>query len=296
LIALLPQSVSAKKIYKVGASDLQVREKPSSDAKVLGKLGPDHKVVSFEEKNGWVQTYYDGESAWVASQFLYEESSNNTSEKQVSEEQSLQVKKRVQVNASDVRLRKGPGTEYKIAGTLQKNESLNLKNTENGWHQVTTSSGETGWVASWLTDSPSSSGNESTSGQPATENTKASSNDTPKKQTNGNLNGINVFLDPGHGGNDPGSFGINNEKEKDLTLRTAETVAQSLRNAGANVSFTRSGDEYVSLSNRVAQSTQSNTDVFLSLHYNAYPIQSVNGFSTHYYSNNGEDRQLALAL
>ena len=44
LIVLLPHSVSAKKIYKVGASDLQVREKPSPDGKVLGKLGPDHKL------------------------------------------------------------------------------------------------------------------------------------------------------------------------------------------------------------------------------------------------------------
>ena len=300
LIVLLPHSVSAKKIYKVGASDLQVREKPSPDGKVLGKLGPDHKVVAFDEKHGWVQTYYDGETAWVASQFLYEaedaDSSSSAPTQKVSEEQTLQVKKRIEVKASGVRLRKGPSTHDNIIGNLENNESLTLKNTENGWHHVTTASGETGWVASWLTDSPTSSETDSNSGQVTTENTNATTPNTPKKQTNGSLNGINVFLDPGHGGSDPGSFGINNEQEKDLTLRTAETIAQSLRNAGANVSFTRSGDEYVSLSNRVAQSTQGHTDVFLSLHYNAYPIQSVNGFSTHYYSNNGEDRQLALTL
>src|SRR5699024_3860774 len=72
------------------------------------------------------------------------------------------------------------------------------------------------WVASWLTDSPTSSETDSNSGQVTTENTNATTPNTPKKQTNGSLNGINVFLDPGHGGSDPGSFGINNEQEKDL--------------------------------------------------------------------------------
>src|SRR5699024_12482190 len=98
------------------------------------------------------------------------DSSSSEPTQEVYEEQTLEVKKRIEVKASGVRLRKGPSTHDNIIGNLENNESLTLKNTENGWHHVTTASGETGWVASWLTDSPTSSETDSNSGQVTTEN------------------------------------------------------------------------------------------------------------------------------
>src|SRR5690625_5072081 len=57
--------------YEVGTSNLNVRTAPSNDGQVIGQLGYGNQVVIFKESNGWGQTYYDGEEAWVALHFLY---------------------------------------------------------------------------------------------------------------------------------------------------------------------------------------------------------------------------------
>lgn len=275
---------AAEKTYHVGASNLQVRSTPDSNGKVLGKLGPDHKIVGFAEKHGWVQTYFNGQEAWVAKQFLTE--ANTPS---VASTQTSTVRKQLHMQGTNVRLRSGPSTEYKVVGTLGNREDLRLLETSNGWHKVTTSTGQTGWVASWFTNSPVAT--QSSSPAPTETNKQVSS----PVSVNGSLNGVTVVLDAGHGGNDPGAFGIQNAQEKHLTMQTTQTIAQKLRNAGANVQLTRTGDEYLSLPERVNKSTHFNTNVFISVHYNAYPIQAVNGFSTHFFTN-GEDRQLASVM
>lgn len=77
-----------------------------------------------------------------------------------------------------------------------------------------------------------------------------------------------IFLDPGHGGADPGATG-HGLQEKDLALDIALAAARRLRAAGLQVRMSRTGDETVSLPARVEAANGWPADLFLSIHVNA---------------------------
>jgi len=77
-----------------------------------------------------------------------------------------------------------------------------------------------------------------------------------------------VFIDPGHGGSDPGAV-ANGLKEKNLTLAIAKECAKVLRAAGEQVKMSRTGDTYPSLSARCQAANSWGADLFVSVHINA---------------------------
>ena len=52
------------------------------------------------------------------------------------------VENKVQVTASSLRLREGPGTQYKTIGTLSKYATVVIKETKNGWGKT-----DKGWIS-----------------------------------------------------------------------------------------------------------------------------------------------------
>jgi N-acetylmuramoyl-L-alanine amidase len=56
--------------FEVGTQWLNVRNSPSPNSEVIGKLKKGNKVKIFQEKSGWVQTYFNGVEGWVASKHL----------------------------------------------------------------------------------------------------------------------------------------------------------------------------------------------------------------------------------
>src|SRR5699024_10113947 len=93
----------------------------------------------------------------------------------------------------------------------------------------------------------------------------------------------------------PGSIALNGKQEKYFTLRAAQVIANKLREAGATVLLTRSDDKYISIKDRVKISHSYNTDAFISIHYDAYTSNNINGTSTHYFSD-GPDAELARSI
>lgn len=79
---------------------------------------------------------------------------------------------------------------------------------------------------------------------------------------------LTVCLDPGHGGKDPGNE-EGRRKEKDYTLLLARAVREVLTAAGLQVILTRSGDNFVPLSDRPETAKRRDADLFVSLHFNA---------------------------
>src|SRR5690625_3871858 len=77
-----------------------------------------------------------------------------------------------------------------------------------------------------------------------------------------------IYLDPGHGGHDPGAVG-KRSKEKDNVLKVAKKIKVILENYGHTVKLTRSSDVFVSLSNRAKLANDWGADVFVSLHNNS---------------------------
>ncbi|MFB4168946.1 N-acetylmuramoyl-L-alanine amidase [Virgibacillus sp. JSM 102003] len=258
--------------YEVGTDSLNVRSAPAQSAEILGQLDDGDQVVVFDEAFGWVQTYYNGQEAWVASEFLFAADGINPSVNQ----------KEITVTADEVRLRTGPGTQHKILGYASSGDTYTMVKASNNWNKIMLNDGSVAWIASWLTDTNRSI-------HPA----ESSVNDThTNNQSGGSLAGYNIVLDPGHGGKDPGAIGIGGTFEKGIIMDTADNVAKQLRNAGATVILTRKDDYFIPLEERVRISNAYNTHAFISLHYNAYPSLAINGVSTYFHSG-GDERELA---
>lgn len=90
-----------------------------------------------------------------------------------------------------------------------------------------------------------------------------------------------VYIDPGHGGSDPGASG-NGIIEKELNLQLALKVRDKLQSQGIEVIMSRENDIYVSLQERVMQANSLIPDVFVSIHNNSYEKSSAIGIETWY--------------
>src|SRR5699024_4637897 len=191
----LEPSVKAEngQTYNVGTSNLNVRSSPSNKGQVIGQLDYGNQVVVFKETNGWGQTYYDGEEAWVALHYLY---TNGKSEQANSTSVSAT---NVTVSANSVRIRSGPSTDHQMIGSTSQGESFQLLDTKDGWHQISLSNGKTGWIAGWLTtlssDNTSASDKQS---NPVVVKAATTDTPTPKAKKSQSLAGYNIILDPGH--------------------------------------------------------------------------------------------------
>ncbi|UTR15512.1 N-acetylmuramoyl-L-alanine amidase [Salipaludibacillus sp. LMS25] len=80
---------------------------------------------------------------------------------------------------------------------------------------------------------------------------------------------IKIFIDPGHGGSDPGAVG-NGLQEKELVLKIAKRLAEKLEEYdGVEVRLTRTDDTFISLSNRAKMANDWGAHYYLSIHINA---------------------------
>jgi N-acetylmuramoyl-L-alanine amidase len=81
---------------------------------------------------------------------------------------------------------------------------------------------------------------------------------------------VKIFIDPGHGGSDPGATG-NGLQEKRLTLKIATALRDILLNEyeGVSVLLSRTSDQTVSLSQRTNAANAWGADFFLSIHINS---------------------------
>lgn len=80
---------------------------------------------------------------------------------------------------------------------------------------------------------------------------------------------IKIFIDPGHGGRDPGATG-NGLKEKDLTLLIATKIANKLaKYTDISTKLSRTTDTTRSLNDRTKMANNWQADYLLSIHINA---------------------------
>ncbi len=80
--------------------------------------------------------------------------------------------------------------------------------------------------------------------------------------------GTHIVLDPGHGGQDPGAVDpATGTKEADLNLAQALTLKEYLVALGYRVGFTRTTDETLSLTERIARARRVGARLFVSVHH-----------------------------
>ncbi|MGS2777477.1 N-acetylmuramoyl-L-alanine amidase family protein [Robertmurraya sp. GLU-23] len=81
---------------------------------------------------------------------------------------------------------------------------------------------------------------------------------------------VKIFIDPGHGGVDPGAVG-NGIQEKNITLQISNNLREILVNEyeGVSVRMSRSGDETLTLNQRTNIANQWGADFLYSIHINS---------------------------
>jgi len=103
-----------------------------------------------------------------------------------------------------------------------------------------------------------------------------------------------VFLDPGHGGRDPGALGGRGTQEKSVVLAIARDLQRELLAGNRyRVLLSRNTDSYVGLRERVARAQAAKADLFLSLHADAHSDNDVRGASVYTLSEEATDREAA---
>ncbi len=88
-----------------------------------------------------------------------------------------------------------------------------------------------------------------------------------------------VFIDPGHGGKDPGAV-VGDAYEKTINLDIALKVEALLKAKGVDVEMSRDTDVYLTLSNRAQKANNYSADAFVSIHANAASNLYADGVET----------------
>ena len=120
------------------------------------------------------------------------------------------------------------------------------------------------------------------------------------------LAGKIIYIDPGHGGRDPGA-NYKDIKESDINLSIALILREKLEMEGATVYLTREGDYDLSsiytskhkksdLTNRINLINKSNADMYISIHLNATPSSKWYGAQVFYDDVNIENKKIAEVI
>ena len=109
-----------------------------------------------------------------------------------------------------------------------------------------------------------------------------------------------VVIDAGHGGADPGNLGTKRYRttEKEVTLDVALLLRKYIQERFPDVKIvmTRERDEYPSLQRRVALANETQADLFISIHCDAFDNPKARGSSTFVMGMHKSEESLRVAM
>ncbi|MEN2467209.1 N-acetylmuramoyl-L-alanine amidase [Ornithinibacillus sp. JPR2-1] len=268
------------KLFEVQAESI-MRTAPNHDADVIGTLVEGDRLRTFEEQNGWVKTFFDGEPVWVYGKelLLIEETIEVENDDSLLEDSDTITEEESEIEEKETEEVKEESEEKaKVKDDMKETAEEDDTSTqiEDNFNHYTLDH-----VTETLDYLPMGY---------IQQNHMQISEDTITVRKH-QLNGYNILIDPGHGGKDSGAVN-DGVREKDLTLSTATKLANHLEAEGATVNFTRADDTFITLENRAYQSNTHETDVFISLHYDYFNNPEVNGINT-YYANTNTSKELS---
>lgn len=115
--------------------------------------------------------------------------------------------------------------------------------------------------------------------------------------------GLTVVVDAGHGGTDGGAVGSDTGvQEAGLNLTVALRLSELLRERGANVVLTRTGEEALADSKQADMAARRkvcntpNADIVVSIHMNKFTDRSISGAMAYYMAGSAEGQRLAQSV
>jgi N-acetylmuramoyl-L-alanine amidase len=253
-------SVTTKK-GQITASLLNIRSGAGSTYSVVGTVSNGAIVTYTDSSNGWLKITYNGVTGWVSDDYVKNVDSSTTTPTAppVTTQQA-------QVTADVLNVRSGAGASYSLVGTLKSGNVVSYSQVSNGWAYITYGSLK-GWVSKDYLGA-------------------VGSNTLPPSSGS---KGKTVVLDAGHGGNDPGSIGLDGTHEATLTLQFALKTQQALINQGYKVVMVRTTDKSCRVGTDVSAELKCRADfpkqyganIYISIHTNIGP-SSAKGSETYY--------------
>lgn len=109
---------------------------------------------------------------------------------------------------------------------------------------------------------------------------------------------VDVILDAGHGGKDPGKVGVNQALEKEINLAIVKKIEAILKEREISVHLTRDGDEIngsqvEDLQMRTNQINEIRPVFVVSVHQNSYSSEEIHGAQVFYYEASEEGKMIA---
>lgn len=106
-----------------------------------------------------------------------------------------------------------------------------------------------------------------------------------------------IVIDPGHGGEDPGTIGPKGTREKDIVLELGKKLQGILnQEEGIRAFLTRKGDYFIPLAERVRIAREYGVDLLISLHCNGNRKKHLRGTSVYCLSLKGASDVAARLL
>ena len=157
--------VSAASCGTVTANSLNVRSGASTSHKVLGTVSKGKTVEIKDTQNGWHQINFNGNNGWVSGKYISSTTSTGSSTS------TAQSTKKGTITANSLNVRSGASTSHKVLGTVSKGRTVEIKDTQNGWHKISFNGGH-GWVSGKYVSTTSASTGGATSGSTSTGTTQ----------------------------------------------------------------------------------------------------------------------------
>lgn len=107
---------------------------------------------------------------------------------------------------------------------------------------------------------------------------------------------MKIFIDPGHGGNDPGAIGAKGTKESNVVLDAALALKNVLEKAGIETELSRNIDKTMSLASRAEKANRAKVDLFVSIHCNGFANSNANGTEVFSYPGDAEGAKLSKMI
>lgn len=107
-----------KKTVSVTASSLRVRSGPGTTYNTIGYMKKGSEAVVVETSGKWYKIEYKGKYGYISSQYTKD------------------VTKTVEITASSLHVRSGPGKEYKSIGALKKGKTATVVAETTDWYKI----------------------------------------------------------------------------------------------------------------------------------------------------------------
>jgi len=260
---------------EVTASNLNVRASASSSASIISSLRRGTAVELLGKSGSWYKIKVGSRDGYIHSDYVKVSTSSSGSDSGSSGGSSPTLGNG-EVTATNLNVRASASSSASIISSLRRGTTVELLGKSGSWYKIKVGSRD-GYIHSDYVKMGTTTGNSSGG--------------------SGNLSGKTIFLDPGHGGHDPGAVN-GNIHEKTIVLNLSNKVKQALEREGAKVVMSRSDDRYIQIGTRVTLANQSNADLFISIHANSFGSSAASGSEVLYSETQypADSRKLATEL